>query len=781
MRFIVALGAAVLSACGLAEEVLDLAGDWQLSGRDERDCEIGCPASVPGDVHSALLKAGLMADSFWGCNETNNLWVAKHDWTFSRRFLVTESFLRHSKIVLRLEDCDTFATVFINGNVAGETCDRFLRWDFDVKPFLRIGENEIRCVFASAWRKGDEIAASYGRTYQMACRDYTPIRNQSVVRKPACHKGWDWGLCQQVTGPCGTVRLLASSARRVDYLYADTVFADDLSRCDVTVFAVCDDGSVVTNRESLVNPPLWWPNGQGDRRFHVYAVDVDGVRYEKRIGLRKLEVVTEGGALCFKVNNRPVFMKGANWIPCSAYETEQTPARYRDLLESAVAANMNMIRLWGGGQYEKDCFYDLCDELGLMVWHDQMFACATYPVDKAEFRDLVERECAHQFRRLRDHAAIALWCGGNECKTPVDIQGAAVKRYDPGRFFWPSSPCAGPDDRSGTTFGKDSSGDAHNWVVWGKSRPFEQYYRSRPRFCSEFGFQSFPSRDVALTFCAPEHLQSGDPDFEWHQKNVGGNDRIRNSFKQNFHMPKDMDATLYLSQVQQAEAIRTAVEGWRTQRPHCMGTLYWQLNDNWPVSSWSSLEYGGKWKILHYRAKRFYAPVAVVGTPGKDSGQAVVWALNDTPKEQVATVVVERRDFAGCILGRDERQVSIPAQGVLNVGTFAREEGTFLVLRLVADDVTYDGEWLFDRFKDSPVAKAHIAVKVQGLDVTLTTDVPAFYVWANVAGIQGEFSANAFTLLPDRPVTIRFKPKDFLAESVLKKKLKIMHLRDSYE
>ena len=768
-----------MALTGLAVE-LDLAGEWTLSGSNEVGQAISCPIAVPGDVHSALFKAKLMPDPFWGCNETNVQWIGRHDWTIERTFDVSAELLAHRKIILRLEDCDTFADIFVNGAKVGSTCDRFLRWDFDVKPFLKVGRNTIRGEFASAARKGDEIAAAYGGEYRLFKQPHSFVFNQAVIRKPACHKGWDWGLCQQITGFCGPVRLVASNVRRVDYLYADTFFNADLTHCTLTAFAECDDGSVVTNRIEIDNPPLWWPNGQGERRFYAYSVTVDGQRYERRIGLRKVEVVNEKGSMYFKVNGRPIFAKGANWIPCSAFDAEQTPERYRDLLTSAARANMNMIRLWGGGQYEKDCFYDICDELGLLIWHDQMFACGTYPVDRVDFVDLVARECAHQFRRLRDHASIALWCGGNECKTPVDVQRMAVAKYDPTRLFWPSSPCANPNDASGTTFGTDKSGDSHNWEVWHKEKPLDEYYKSRPRFCSEFGFQSFSSRDVALTFCAPEHLMSGNPDFEWHQKNKGGNDRIRNSFARDFRLPKDMDATLYLSQVQQAVAIKTAVEGWRTQRPHCMGALYWQLNDNWPVASWSSLEYGGKWKHLHYQARRFYAPVAVVGAPGEKDGVDAVWALNDTAADVKAKVSVKYMTFEGEVESTTDYDVTVPALGTLKVADCPKREGTFLALALDSSAGNAANEWMFDKFKDCPLADAEIRVEFDGLAVTLSTEKPAFFVWMNVAGVSGEFADNSFTLLPGRPRKIEFVPRGKLAPEAFRRAFSVTSLRESY-
>ena len=800
-----------------ASAQIDLAGEWILSGADRTGKPVECAAAVPGGVHSALLRAQLIEDPFWGCNETNLQWIGYNDWTLTREFDLTPEFLAHDEIVLRAEDVDCFAEIYVNDRKAAETCDRFLRWQFDVKPYLRVGKNTIRGVFRSAIRRGDELAARYWRN---STNDVKIIRfehewahNQAFVRKNACHKGWDWGLSQMVTGFCGPVKLIASGkGKRVEYVYADTKFNEDMSHCTLTAFAEMSDGTVVTNREEIANPPLWWPAGQGKQNFHTYSIAAGGEKIVRRIGLRKIEVDCTGGGMVFKVNGRAIFMKGANWIPCSAFECEQTSERYRDLLESAAAANMNMIRLWGGGQYEKDCFYDICDELGLLVWHDQMFACGSYPSDDPKFADLVGRECAHQLRRLRDHASIALWCGGNECKVPVAIQKAMVAKYDPARLFWPSSPCAGPDDLSGTTFGSADSGDSHNWEVWHFEKPFEEYYKSRPRFCSEFGFQSLSSREVAATFCPEAALKSGSPEFEWHQKNksvdddIGGNDRIRHSFARCFRMPKDFDSMLYLSQVQQGVAIKTAVEGWRTLRPYCMGTLFWQLNDNWPVASWSSVEYGGKWKPLHHMARRFYAPVAVVAQPEIKDGnvdvtRGAIYALNDTAAQVEGELTAEYWTYGGKVVSAEKKKVSLPPGSSSVTGTFAKKvegkEPTFLVLTLKSAHGEFQNDWHFGFYKDMPLADAKVKVgeevkgekvKVkgegegggEGWKVVLSTDKPAFFVWVNACGIRGEFDDNSLTLLPGRSRTLTFNAKRNVSIEDLRKALKVTHLRESY-
>ena len=772
-RFLTYVRVALFSTAGTVAEAvaaqadtIDLAGDWQLA---DATGEHVLAAAVPGGVHDALLTAGVLPDPYFGANETNVLWVARRDWTFARDFTVDAHFLAHASIVLRLEDCDTFATIRVNGCTVGVTTDRFQRYDFDVKPFLREGVNRIEGAFRSPVAVADERRQAYGRAYPVVNVQWA--KNQALIRKPACHAGWDWGPEIETIGFCGTVALIASDRPRIDYVYTAQTFNDDLTHCTLDVFADLSDGTTVTNRLEIDNPPLWWPNGAGEQKFYTFTVDVNGEPVTKRVGLRKLEVLNEkdetGLSLVFKVNNRRLFMKGANWIPCDALERRQTPERYRNLLDSAARANMNMIRVWGGGQFEKDCFYDACDELGLLVWHDMMCACAAYPAER-EFLDEIKGELAHQLRRLRDHASIALWCGDNEClgainwydETRADpdfyrnawmarqkVQEAAARRYDPTRIYWPSSPCCGPGD-FGDAWKDDSKGDMHQWDVWHENYPFERYYDYKPRFCSEFGYQSFPSPEVAATFSNGR----GD-DFEWHQKNDGGNARIRSTMLRYFGAAKDFGSELMLSQFQQAMAIKMAVEAWRSEMPRCMGTLYWQLNDNWPVASWSSIEYGGKWKPLHYAAQRIYAPLAVVGKP---DGRIV--AINDSPDDLTGELTVEYWSYDGKKpLNVETETVSIQANGATKIGNFATDPkvlrgGSFIVLTLKAGGRVARNDCHFGPYRDQPLAKANVKAKVEGARVTLTTDRPAFFVWLAAPGC--EFSDNCLTLLPGRPVTV---------------------------
>lgn len=818
MRKIVSIAVVVLTVCRAFSTELDLAGVWTLSGANEGGDAVSCAAKVPGDVHSALFAAGLMKDPYFGRNEKDVQWVARGDWSFERTFDISEDLLRQKSVVLRLEDCDTFATVQLNGREIGRTSNRFRGWEFDAKKALKAGRNVLTLRFESAWRVGDALAAKAGRVHPMSCEDFAWFNNGAFIRKPACHRGWDWGLAQMTTGPCGTVKLIGSDGDRIVYVYTDQTFNDDLSHCTLDIFAEMVSGTIVTNRLEIDNPPLWWPNGAGERKFYEYEVEIAGEKLRRKVGLRKIELDKSNGAVAFKVNNRSIFMKGANWIPCDAFDARQTPERYRDLLGSAAAANMNMIRVWGGGQYEKDCFYDICDELGILLWHDGMFSCAVYPGDPA-FLEEVRAETVHQIKRLRDHASIALWCGDNECvgaargwyvdritpeqrpsyieetKRRYAVQAEAIQASDPKRAFWPSSPCAGEADFEHDAWHEDGKGDMHIWTVWAENKPFSDYYRYRPRFCSEFGFQSFSSREVAETYCAPGNVRSGHPDFEWHQKNVGGNDRIRKTFVRYFREPVDMDGVLYLSQIQQALAIKTAVEFWRTLRPQCMGTLYWQLNDLWPVASWSSLEYGGKWKNLHYHAKRFFAPVTVVARPSEDDASVEFWAVNDTAEFVAASVSGRLMSVAdGAELGFVHEDFRLKPDSATLLRTVPVEEfGEDLATKFAALELraTVGGrpivarnDWFFAPFKDMPLAKAKVnaVVKADGGEwtVALSTDKPAFFVWANVKGVRGEFDDNSFTLLPQEPRTLHFKAKGKVSEEEFRRALSVMHLADTF-
>ena len=832
IRFGVLVAAVSLAVSGFASITTDLGGDWRLTRVDtsREAIDIACP--VPGDIQSALLAAGKMKDPYYGRNEADVQWVGREDWRLVRAFDVDAKTLAAKSVTLRLEDVDCFAEITLNGRALGKTSNRFRRWEYEVKPLLKAKGNELTVVFRSSEREAERLAALSPREFGM-CN--VTVKGMSYIRKPGCHGGWDWGVTLMTAGLCGPVRLIATDDVRLDYLHAEPTFNADYTHCDLKVTAETTswDGKPgkVVKTFSIDDPPLWWPNGMGERKFYTYTIEVGSDVITRKVGLRKVEIVNEkdrdaktgkdGLSFYIKVNGVPVFAKGADWIPCDALDSRQTAERYRDLIVSAKKANFNMIRVWGGGLYEKDAFYDLCDEHGIMVWQDFMFACATYPWDE-RFAAEVTAEAEHQVRRLRDHASIVLWCGDNECtgalhwfdwekgKDVVDDNiakwsakakaiKAVIAEHDPARVFWPSSPAVGPDDYSAAGWKEDSCGDMHYWDVWHGNKPFEAYYSVRPRFCSEFGFQSYPSRETAETYCDGTRLSLDDPDFAHHQKDNGGTQRIRNTMGRYFREPSTIDDVLYLSQVQQAYAIRTAVESWRHQSPRCMGTLFWQLNDDWPVSSWSSIEYGGKWKHLQYHAKRFYAPIAVVAVPGEEDGsETEVWAINDTAEEVESELEALVAPFDGVAKRLETRAAKLPPRSSTRVATYpagafgasAKPFTTFAAFKLrVKGEVVSANERFFDYFKHLPLARADVRVSAKfggtgDVEVTVRADKSAFFVWLDAPGFAGEFSDNSFTLLAGEEKTVTYarrRPdKSPFDLKLFKKRLAVRHLAETY-
>jgi len=705
---------------------IDLAGVWTLNSAGPLARDI--PAQVPGDTHSALLAAGLIADPYAACNERDLQPLNREDWDYTRCFEIDPSHLAQEAVYLVCEGLDTIADVFINGQLAAHSDNMFTRLVADVKPLLRAGENRIRVHFASAETEAARRAAALPYPVPTI---HPPIASphRNLVRKAACHAGWDWGCCLMTAGLCGPIGLEAGPGR-MEYVYTDQAHEPGLCRLTVHVeyrsataretgFRVEIDGHATTqafalqpgmNRCSIVcivdQPRLWWPSGAGEPHLYPLTVTVDGQSCTRKVGLRTLEVVSEedaiGRSMLFRVNGRDLFCKGANWIPCDALPQRQTAAVYRDLLSSAVAAHMNMVRVWGGGQYERDVFYELCDELGLMVWQDFMFACSLYPATPA-FLESVRAEARHQVKRLRGFACLALWCGDNENigalrwfeesrahrdRYLVDydrlnhgILASVVAECDPGRVFWPSSPCGGPNDFS-DCWHSDGRGDMHVWTVWHEDKSFDAFTRVTPRFCSEFGYQSLPSLPTIATYCPGDQYNLTSPVMEHHQRNERGNSKILEMFSRYFRIPEGFAALVYLSQVQQALAIKTAVEYWRLQQPVCMGTLYWQLNDNWPVSSWSSLEYGGRWKILHYAARRFYAPVIITALQ-RPGGPVEIHVASDLPDPVPACVTLRMHDFTGATLREETARISTAACGAVKVWS------------LPVDDATPDGCQVF--------------------------------------------------------------------------------------
>lgn len=608
------------------------------------------PAAVPGSVYHDLLSAGRIPDPFYRDNETEALKLMEYDFHYSRSFQADRDLLDSDAVLLRCEGLDTLATVFVNGAEAGRADNMHRTWEFDVKALLREGENTISVRFASPTKF---IRESYRDDPADGTAD--AMEGFPNLRKAHCMFGWDWGPRLPDAGIWRDISLIGVDTARIrDVLVKQfhedgrvslevCTHIDHLTDAPVTVNAsvTAPDGRVLTGQGELCrieipDPQLWWPAGYGAQP--LYRVDVElasgGARldgWQKRIGLRTMTVsrVKDGQGESFShcVNGVDVFAMGMDYIPEDNLLPRVTPARTRRLLEDARASHVNTIRVWGGGYYPDDYFYDICDELGLLVWQDFMFACAVYNLTEA-FEETITAEFVDNIRRLRSHPSLALWCGNNEMELFAGggmwiremrqksdyikmfqyIIPKVLKAEDPQAFYWPSSPSSGGDfDRPDDP----SRGDVHDWDVWHGLKPFTDYRNYLFSYVSEFGFQSFPCMETIESFTLPEDRNVFSYVMEKHQRNATANGRIVTYLSQTYLYPSDLDRLVYASQLLQAQAMQYGVEHWRRHRGRCMGAVIWQLNDCWPVASWAGIDYFGRWKALQYYAKRFFAPVLV--------------------------------------------------------------------------------------------------------------------------------------------------------------------------
>ena len=800
-------------------ETLSLNGRWQVCQADQTE-EKWLPAQVPGSVHTDLLAAGEIPDPFYGDNELQVMWVGEADWLYRRAFSVSDYFLQQEKVVLHCDGLDTLATIRLNGVEIGRTDNMFRTYEFDVKEILRPGENEIEILFASALLAGqDKLAERYIHSWST---DTHKLPGGNYIRKAAYHFGWDWGPKLVTCGIWRDIELLAYEARLGDVnitqdhgqasqivLGAEVavettdsrplklIFSAALNGESIAEVEVPVDGKTVLVDLPVTEPRLWWPNGMGEQPLYdvtMRLLDEQGTvidAWHKKIGLRTLELDRHedewGESFQFRVNGVPFFAKGANWIPADNFVTRIGDDHYWRLLADAAAANMNMLRVWGGGIYENDIFYEQCDRLGICIWQDFMFACATYPAYDGEFMASVEQEAIDNIRRLRHHACMALWCGNNELEQGLvseewtqvtmgkedygrlfdDLLADLVAAYDPGTDYWPSSPHSPQGNRY--DWNNPHWGDAHVWEVWHGKQPFEYYRTCRHRFCSEFGFQSFPEPRTVEKVTTPEERNITSYVMEHHQRSDIGNQTIIHYMLDWFRLPTSFENTLWLSQIVQGTSMRYAVEHWRRSMPRGMGTLYWQLNDCWPVASWSSLDYYGRWKALQYMARKFFAPVIVSGVEDLQKGTVGVHVTSDRLQESSGELSWLLTTVGGESLAEGALPVMIPARAdlaaaELDLGEQIAEYGErdlLLWLELTGDE----GEPLSSNLV-TLVRPKHLALQEPEIElsyiaqdgalkaVTLEAKKPALWAWLEVEDDAVRFSDNFFHLRPGKPLTV---------------------------
>ncbi len=878
---------------------LSLDGPWQFrmagspKGDAPRDASLSrwMPAAVPGSVHHHLHQLEKIPDPYYGRNELDLQWIDQQDWEWTRSVEVSAEAVQTSRQELIFDGLDTVATIFLNGKPVGGGVNMFRQIVGDVRGILKAGKNELRVLFASPTAYAQSQAEA--GQHRVADGDWRwqtgEVRKtcRAWIRKVQCHFGWDWGLYLATSGIWQSCRLECSDAPRITSVkvhqhHDGPAGEPHLVRLDIVtcIFAakptsgmflircagqsirvpskIQAGGSSIRTEISIANPKLWWPAGEGEQALYDLSIEWTGSdgtsqsKVHRRVGLRTVELVTEpdkspdgtpAKTFFFRVNGRPVFAKGANWIPADQFVDRCTPNVYKHLLTSMVETNMNMVRVWGGGWYEQDIFYHLCDELGLMVWQDFMMACALYP-DTPDFIAELCAEAKYQIRRLHSHPSIVLWNGDNEdaeavwrwwkdspdFKKNVQIYRKVmtalkktVEAEDETRRFWLSSPSN--DDFNGDCT-NPHQGDVHYWAVWHMKQPFCNYLTVKPRFVSEFGFQSFPEPRTIRAVVTAEELNPSSRVMEHHQRSPDGNMLITNTMAREMRIPKDFDSFCRVSQINQAMAIRTAVEHWRRLRPWCMGTLFWQINDLWPVASWSSIDYHGRWKVLQHFAGRFYAPVLASLTV--EDGKVSAWVTNDLPRPIDLVGELEVFTWGGKRIAQRRLKGMIHAGGSRSVGEFqvaellkgkAEAHEVCLFIRLKGKGVSSENFATLVPWKWVTLPKPEIEVELRGYDffsgsaegtrvlgdgkrvpsaqplksksstgvelvVSSGQATPLFH--AELEGLEGHFRGDWRVLRPGSEYRLEWMPHGdrgarmpALAEA--KKRLRTMSLYDTYE
>jgi beta-mannosidase len=830
--------------------IQSLAGQWQFR-------QVGAgewlPATVPGGVHTDLLALGKIPDPFVADNEKKVAWVAEQDWEYRHQFAVNADVLAEEKVFLICDGLDTLAEVALNGQLVGNANNMFRRYTWDVRHLLREDDNELTIKFRSPVRFITAENAKRPLRGVVHAIDGGPH-----LRKAPCQFGWDWGPQLPPIGVWKEVRLEGRSGARFEDVHlrqkhsersvavSATVTVERWNDAPVTAILrlTAPDGSsaqevvepVHSKYATLVmavdNPQLWWPNSYGSQP--LYGVEVlleqNGVRVDAQhfqLGLRTVELRQEpdqwGKSFTFVVNGVPIFAKGSNWIPADSFPTRLAGdagpgASLEQLIHDAAAVHQNMLRVWGGGLYEEERFYDLCDRYGILVWQDCIFSCSIYPLDRADFVDDVHQEIAENVRRLRHRASLALWCGNNEMEWGWESWGWAepdltpeqlamindmadrdprirmlidmatksqpladwrvlrdaylqffhttlpgwIATLDPDRAYWPSSPSS---DTPFHDVNGQRQGDAHYWEVWHGRKPFTAYREQYPRFMSEFGFQALPPLETIRTYADEDDWNMTSYIMEHHQKNAAGNGLMLAQMTENYRMPKDFPSMVYMTLVLQAEGIRYGVEHWRRRMDRVSGALYWQLNDCWPVASWSSIDYFGRWKALHYAARRFFAPVmlsiaeegahmAVHVTSDRRQPWAgeVRWTLETLDGEVVkkgqqavnaapqANTPVVALDFAAVVTDDNQRSLIFVAELRQGEQAIAVNVATFIPTKHLA--------------LRAPAVNVAVSVQGEQLAVELKSDTLARFVELSLEGADVIFSDNYFDLPANRRRTI---------------------------
>ncbi len=794
-------------------------------------------AEVPGTVHTDLMNNSIIEDPFYRLNEKEVQWVDKEDWEYRTSFTLDEAFANMERLEILFEGLDTYCDVSLNGEQIFSSNNMFREWLVDVKDYAKQGENELIIYFHSPTRIGLEKYDALDYIIPVSDNDQSQnggLGDKQVsvhVRKAGYHFGWDWGPRLVTSGIWKPVTLRGWNEAIIRDVFikqknvessialfdANLEIESQVQTTTKLIFSI--DGQEAFTEDvdlgigineysfplEIKNPELWWPNGLGDQK--MYEIDVQ-LNHNKKIlsqrtvhtGIRTVEVIQEpdsvGKSFYFKVNGHPVFMKGANYIPQDVFLNRVTPDKYEHIIMSAKNTNMNMIRIWGGGVYEKDIFYDLCDKHGILVWQDFMFACAMFPGDK-DFLDNVRHEAIDNVKRLRNHPSIALWCGNNENLSAWNFWGwkqrvkkeqgeevaniiwkayddlfhhllpEVVERYDSDRLYWSSSPSAGTGEPENWV-----AGDVHYWGVWWGKEPFINYRTRIPRFMSEYGFQSFPELSSVNKYAIEEDWDIFSDVMKSHQRSSIGNGTIAIYMDRNYRKPKDFPMFLYVGHLLQAEGIKVAMEGHRKHMPYCMGSLFWQIDDCWPVASWSSIDYYGKWKAQHYFAEKAFREILV--SPETDGTETKVFVVSDRLADSQANLKLEVIDFDGNVLWEKDKEITVKANSsevhlkILNSDLLAGKPSNSLLLstkligaddKIISENILY-----FNPLKEIDLPRPDIKTVIEktndGFSIGLSSEKLVKNIFLTTPGVDGFFSDNYFDILPGQKVEVSFKTKE---------------------
>lgn len=795
--------------------VLDKGWEFSQAGSNE-----WMSARVPGTVHQDLLDHGRLPDPFYGMNEQKVQWVEKEDWLYRTVFTVTADQLKSDAAWLTFEGLDTYADVYLNGSLLLKADNMFVGHKLAVKDVLREGENRLMIRFRSPVEETAPQWDTDGFNYP-ADNDHSEKRMSVYTRKAPYSYGWDWGIRLATSGIWRPVKLTFCNGAAIDdFFVCQQEVTEQVAKVDnqleinnVTstpkeaqvkvVYAYGEQADTLTRtvvlqpgKNSLSmpawieKPHLWMPNGWGDPALYTFTatVSVDGKEVasrEEAIGLRSIRVVMEddkdGKSFYFEVNGKPMFAKGSNYIPGDALLPNMTGERYARLFEDIRAANMNMVRVWGGGIYEDDRFYEEADRNGILVWQDFIFACTTYPHDPT-FLKRVSEEAVYNMRRLRNHASLAMWCGNNEIYEGMRYWGwkdkyspvvwkemtegydvlfrqllpELVEANDPGRFYMHGSPYE-------ANWGRPESwkiADSHNWGTWYGQKPFESLDTEIPRFMSEYGFQAFPEMKTIRMFASPEDYELESPVMNAHQKASIGNFLIKKTMALYYKVPEKFEDLIYAGLILQGQGMRHGIEAHRRHRPYCMGSLPWQLNDSWPVVSWSSIDYYGNWKAMHYQIRRAFAPVLVDAI--KEGNNLSYYIMSDRLTDEELTLNLELMDFNGKVYRKQKVDGLLPAntsklfyQEPVEQALAGRDSATtfmHMVVKSKKGEVLSDEIYYFAHPKDQLLPKTPLQWQVKQkkgyCEVTLKADKLARDIFIEVP-VQGvRFSDNFFDLLP---------------------------------